>query len=103
MKKFKIGEEIRCQRVLKGISQEAVAYHLGISQAAYSKIERDETEITVARVYEIADLLQISALRLLPAPKYASGIHSGGIRAFFAKVRNLFRFGKKRETLNTEQ
>ena len=102
MQKLRIGEEIRNQRLRKGINQEAVAFHLGISQAAYSKMERDETELTVARVYEISDYLGISALSLLPAPKDASGIHFKGIRRFFSRVRNFFRFGNKKAAVSEE-
>jgi transcriptional regulator with XRE-family HTH domain len=37
-----IGEKIRQIRDLKGLSQEYISGKLGISQRAYSKIERNE-------------------------------------------------------------
>lgn len=70
MDDFNIGESIRQERQRKGISQEAMAWHLGISQVAYSKIERAETPITVERVYHIAKILRISAYKLMPFPEY---------------------------------
>jgi transcriptional regulator with XRE-family HTH domain len=71
----KIGEKIRIQRLTKSYSQEYMAFLLDISQAAYSKVERDETEITLKRVYEIAEILEISAFELMPKPKYGIGIN----------------------------
>jgi len=94
MKDFKIGEEIRTQRQRKGISQEAMAFDLDISQAAYSKIEREETQLTITRLYDIADILKISAFTLLPKPKYGSGINSSGIKRFFQKLGTFFSFRK---------
>ena len=42
----------------KGISHEAMAFDLGISQVAYSKIEKNETKLTLERLYKIADILE---------------------------------------------
>jgi len=68
---MKLGEKIRLQRLVKKYNQEYMAFALGISQAAYSKIERNETELTINRLYEIAEILEISPLPLLPPPKYS--------------------------------
>lgn len=48
-------DRIRQKRESLRISQEAVAYVLDMSQAAYSKIERNETKIKVDQLYKIAD------------------------------------------------
>lgn len=61
-----IGEKIREQREMKKISQYAVAYAIGMSQAAYSKIERGETEVKVSHLYSIAAFLGTSIYDLLP-------------------------------------
>lgn len=53
------GDKIRTYRTMKGLSQENVAKLLGISLNSYSKIERGETDITVTRLQQIADVLQI--------------------------------------------
>ena len=60
-----IGEKIRICRLQKSYSQEFMAFSLSISQNAYSKIEREQTELTVKRLYEIAELLNISVFELL--------------------------------------
>lgn len=69
-----VGEKIRIQRLTKKYSQEYMAFMLEISQAAYSKIERDETELTIKRIYEIAEILEINPFTLMPKPKHGSGI-----------------------------
>lgn len=61
-----IAAKIRVQRMIKGYSQEYMAFRLNISQNAYSKLERGETELTVRRFYEIAEILEISIDSLLP-------------------------------------
>lgn len=43
-----------------------MADELGISQYAYSKIERAKTDITVRRMIQIARILEIEAATLLP-------------------------------------
>ncbi len=49
----------------KGISHEAMAFDLGISQVAYSKIEKNETKLTLERLYKIADILDSKISNLL--------------------------------------
>jgi transcriptional regulator with XRE-family HTH domain len=70
-----IGEKIRIQRVIKGYSQEYMAFELNISQAAYSNLERNETEVTIRRLIEISEILETSPYALMPKSKYGSGIN----------------------------
>ena len=49
----------------KGISHDAMAFDLGISQVAYSKIEKNETKLTLERLYKIADILNTKIYDLL--------------------------------------
>ncbi|MCQ6957630.1 helix-turn-helix domain-containing protein [Mucilaginibacter aquariorum] len=69
-----IGEKIRIQRLTKNFSQEYMSFMLDISQAAYSNLERNETELTIRRIYEIAEILEISPFVLLPKPKFGTYI-----------------------------
>lgn len=80
---------IRVQRAIKGYSQEYMAFQLEISQPAYSKIERSESDITVTRVFEIAEVLEISPYDLMPRPKYGSGINFTGISRLFGKAKRF--------------
>ena len=70
-----IGEKIRIRRLMKNYSQEYMAFMLEISQAAYSNLERNETEMTIKRVYEIAEILEMSPFELMPKPKFGAGIN----------------------------
>lgn len=54
---LKVGNKIKKLRELKNYSQEFMADKLGISQAQFSKIERDESDMNVSRLSEIADIL----------------------------------------------
>jgi transcriptional regulator with XRE-family HTH domain len=42
----------------KGYSHEYMAHLLDISQVAYSKIEKNETKLTVERLFKIAEILE---------------------------------------------
>lgn len=64
-----IVEEIRKIRIDKGFSHEAMAMNLGISQTAYTKLERSETKLTVERLYKIAEFLEVSISELLDENK----------------------------------
>jgi transcriptional regulator with XRE-family HTH domain len=70
-----IGDKIRIRRLMKSYSQEYMAFMLDISQAAYSNLERNETEMTIKRVFEIAEILEMSPFELMPKPKFGSGIN----------------------------
>lgn len=49
----------------KGFSHEYMAYALNMSQPAYSKIEKNETKLSVDRLFEIAKILEVTVLELL--------------------------------------
>lgn len=57
--------KIRDIRKEKGYSHEYMAHLLEISQVAYSKIEKNETKLTVERLYKIAEILEVSVGKLL--------------------------------------
>ena len=56
---------IRSYRASKGFSQEYVANELGIKQAAYSNIESGKSDVTLNRLQDIAQLLEISVYDLI--------------------------------------
>lgn len=58
-------EKIKEYRKKKGFSHENMADELNISQAAYSKIEKNETKLTVDRLYQIAEILETPVYDLL--------------------------------------
>ena len=60
-----IVDNIKTIRKNKGISHEAMAINLGISQTAYTKLERNETKLTIDRLYKIAKILEVEIEDLL--------------------------------------
>jgi transcriptional regulator with XRE-family HTH domain len=60
-----VGQNIRQARESKFYSQEYLAAKLKISQNAYSKTELGYTSITLDRLLQIADVLEVDALDLL--------------------------------------
>jgi transcriptional regulator with XRE-family HTH domain len=56
---------IRYYRETKRFTQQAVATHLGISQNAYSKIERGVTELTISKLFLIALFLEVQLYDVL--------------------------------------
>lgn len=85
-----VGQKIRMQRLLKQYSQEYMAFMLEISQAAYSNIERDETEPGLRRLYEIAEILEISPFVLMPKPKYGTGINMHSLVSTWHKLKKFW-------------
>lgn len=59
-----VGSKIRKVRELKGFSQDFMANQLGISQAAYSKIEQTNF-VNLERVTTIATIFEIEPMQLL--------------------------------------
>ena len=64
-----IGEKIRFFRKSRGFSQEEMAHELDISLTAYSKIERNITDINYSRLSQICKIFKISIIELLSADK----------------------------------
>lgn len=60
-----IGEKIRLIRESKGLSQEAVAFTLGISQSTYARLEKKDDRINVIRLVQIAQILNCNIYELL--------------------------------------
>jgi transcriptional regulator with XRE-family HTH domain len=59
MKKPQVGRALRQIRELKNLSQDFVAHNLGISTRAYSKIETEETQLTITRLYDLAEIFGV--------------------------------------------
>jgi len=94
-----IGELIRIQRVIKGYSQEYIANQLDMSQSAYSNMERGNTEVSAKRLCEIADILEVPPLLLLPKSKYGSHINLMTLKTEVIRLETLWkRVFKRRKT-----
>lgn len=62
---MKVGEKIRKVRNLKGISQEYLAQKMNISQVSIAKIERDEMSLSLNKLEQIANILEVSVEEIL--------------------------------------
>lgn len=59
------GEKVRQIRKEKGLSQEALADLAGIDRSYMGHIERGDQNITLTKIYQIADALDISPCKLI--------------------------------------
>lgn len=50
-------QKIKDARIKQGLSHENMAFELGISQGAYSNIEKNNTNLTVDRLIKISEIL----------------------------------------------
>lgn len=62
---MKLHEKIRCNRKLKGWSQEDIAAKLEMSPNGYGSIERGDTDVNLSRLNSIAELFDMTLLELI--------------------------------------
>jgi transcriptional regulator with XRE-family HTH domain len=60
-----LGDTIKKFRELKNITRETIAAKLKMSLSNYSKIERGEIDLTISRIQEIANILEIDVSQIL--------------------------------------
>jgi len=60
-----VKEKIKNIRELKNLTQEYVAEKLGITQAAYSKIESGTTKVSYEKLFQISNILGVEINELL--------------------------------------
>ncbi len=61
-----LGQKIRKARLEKNLSQEKLALICGLDRSYMGRIERGEVNITVLKLYEIAQILKVAPHDLLP-------------------------------------
>ncbi|HMH34615.1 MAG TPA: helix-turn-helix transcriptional regulator [Puia sp.] len=59
------GQNIKAIRELKNFTQDYVASHLNMSVPNYSNIETGKTDVTLTRLQQIAEVLQIDYLQII--------------------------------------
>ena len=59
------GQKIRKIREIRGYKQEYVADQLGMSAKSYGKIESGETSLSIARLQQIAKILDVDPVDVL--------------------------------------
>ncbi len=63
--KEQLGTKIKQIRIIKGWSREQVADRIGISVAGYGSIERGETDVSMTRLAQLAEIFEITLSDLL--------------------------------------
>ena len=58
-------ENIKKFRELKSLARDEIADKLEMSVSGYSKLERGEVEISLSKLYRIADILEVSVSQIL--------------------------------------
>lgn len=61
-----LGQNIRKVRKGRGLSQEKLALMCGVDRSYMGRIERGEVNITVLKLYDIAKVLNVNLVNLLP-------------------------------------
>jgi transcriptional regulator with XRE-family HTH domain len=89
-----LGDKIRYFRNLKGWSQEEMADKLSLSLPAYSKIERNITDIGFKRLTQISKAFGINVIELLSAGT-KSGEHTDIQKVLIEKDKEINRLQKK--------
>jgi transcriptional regulator with XRE-family HTH domain len=59
------GQNLRAIRKLKGITQERLAYESGLDRSYMGKIERGQVNITIEKIYILANYLNCSPKALI--------------------------------------
>jgi transcriptional regulator with XRE-family HTH domain len=59
------GEKVRQIRKEKGLSQEALADLAGIDRSYMGHIERGDQNITLTKIHQIADALEVPVINLI--------------------------------------
>ncbi len=92
-----IVNKIREFRKKKGYSHETMAHELNMSQPAYSKIEKNETKLSVERLFEIANILETPVEKFLeinPNNVYNQDIKENGVG--YQDIENFYADNKEK-------
>lgn len=83
-----IGNRIRGKRSALGLTQQDIAVRLNITPGAYAKIERGETDPSISRIYEIADILGADPLQLITETSTAIPASDPAVLSIVSELRN---------------
>lgn len=94
-----IVERIKDIRKRKGYSHEYMAHQLEMSQPAYSKIEKNETVLSVDRLFKIAAILETPVVDILdinPNTLYNQNNNDNGTFIGHQQVEHLYQENKEK-------
>lgn len=90
-----IGDNIKKFRELKNITREQIASDLKMSLSNYSKIERGEIDLTISRIQEIANVLEVDVSQILnfDASQIFNVSNNQLVQGIGAKAENMYFHG----------
>lgn len=94
-----LGERIREQRKARGMSQEMVAGHLGVSRQAVAKWENGQSAPSAENLHRLAELLGTTAGSLLDSPAAGSGAAEQAYALLRAERESERRRSRRRRNL----
>jgi len=99
---MQIHEKIKFFRHSKGFTQEQMAERLNITPVTYSNIERGESNISMKRLEEIANVMEVDILDLLSlGERNVLVLHGNTTNSLYCFLQNV-NFSEKQETLPFE-
>lgn len=82
-----IGNRIRGKRSALGLTQQDIAVRLNITPGAYAKIERGETDPSISRIFEIAEILGTDPLQLITESSAAIPASDATVLSIVSELR----------------
>lgn len=81
----RIGKNILNFRRIRERKASEVARHMGISEAAYTKYERGESQITIAFLQKVSEFLEVDPLQIISASpsNFFENVHNSPILSNF--------------------
>jgi transcriptional regulator with XRE-family HTH domain len=81
----RIGKNLLNFRRVREKKASEVAKHIGISEAAYTKYERGESQITISLIQKVAEFLEVDPLQLISASpsNFFQNVHNSPILSNF--------------------
>jgi transcriptional regulator with XRE-family HTH domain len=85
-------ENIKKFRELKNLTRDQLAEKLEMSLSGYSKIERGEVELTISKLYKIAEVLEVPISQILnfDASQIFNVSHNENINGFVVSENNFY-------------
>jgi transcriptional regulator with XRE-family HTH domain len=86
-----IGDNIKKFRELKNITRETLSSELNMSLSGYSKIERNEVDLTISKVQKIAEVLGVDLSQILnfDASQIFNVSNNNSVQGLGAKAENM--------------
>lgn len=92
---MEIGQRIKKIRESRNYTQEYMSDKLNISQNTYSKIETGGIKLTVDRLKQISDVLEMSIEEILNNETQTFNFHNSNIEKFYGYIETLHEDNKE--------